>query len=46
MFLSSPEEACPCQFNVDEGSAEIEGPAFLFGFPLGELTVHPGMTVK
>lgn len=27
MFLSSPEEACPCQFNVDEGSAEIEGPA-------------------
>lgn len=27
MFLSSPEEACSCQFNVDEGSAKIEGPA-------------------
>lgn len=27
MFLSSPEEACSCQFDIDEGSAKIEGPA-------------------
>ena len=27
MFLSSPEEACSCQFDVDGGSAKIEGPA-------------------